>query len=317
MKREEALKTFKADQDQYKAEYILLFQKNLRDQLPELSDQFLQVFEKLRYNVPKNKEVAFIYFSFLRCDIIERNYRILVECMGTDWFADQDTVSFYISVDFLFIGINELWDRHFDGIRKYMGKITKYDVHDMIFDTVMECSRYAAGVLRGVCWDIEENQDFCRLKKAYVWSILWGEYRGETELICHRDYNKKVLKDWRALFMQLDRKPSVMAHSCWYEINLENHSCSERDFSYAMFCKCALENMDFSSSNLSGAQFINCNIRDCRFHGADLCMAKFIGCSWENVTFSGADMKYAVFSRDGIPIQEISQEQWDTMLLAD
>lgn len=317
MRREEAIKQFKADQQQRLQEYQLFFQKNLEIQLPVFIERFLEVFKELRIRFPENQEVAYIYFSILRCDILNKEYRVLVECMGKEWFQDPNTVSLYMPVDFLFEGIDELWDNLLEAIRPYMGKITQYEIYDMICDTVMECGRYIAGIMREVCWDIEENQDFCQITKASVWSILWGEYRGETELICHGDYEKKTRRDWDALYMQLERKPTVMATGYWYQAGLESCQCSGKDLSYTTFHECVLENMDFCNSNLYGARFLNCKIRDCRFHKADLRMAKFIDCSWENVTFDQADTTYTVFSKKGIPVEEFSEEQWEYMLLAE
>lgn len=317
MIREEAIKQFKADQNQRLQEYQLLFQKNLEKQLLVFIERLLEVFKELRIRLPEDQEVTYIYFSILRCDILKREYRVLVECMGKEWFQDPNTVSLYMTVDFLFEGIDDLWDNLLEAIRPYMGKITQYEIHDIICDTVMECGGYIAGIMRAVCWDIEENQDFRQVTKASVWSILWGEYRGETELICHGDYEKKTRKDWDVLFMQLERKPAVMANGYWYQAGLESCQCSGKDFSYTTFHECVLENMDFCNSNLSGAKFLNCNIRDCRFHKADLRMAKFIDCSWENVTFDQADTRYTVFSKKGIPVEEFSEEQWGYMLLAE
>ena len=317
MNREEAIKQFNAEQQQRLQEYRILFQKNLEKKLPVFIERFLFVFKELRIRLPENQEVTHIYFSILRCDILNRDYRVLVECMGKEWFQDPNMVSLYMTMDFLFEGIDELWDDLLEAVRPYMGKIIQYDIYNMICDTVMECGGYIAEIMRTVSWNIEENNDFCQIKKALAWSLLWGEYRGDTVIICHADYEKKTRRDWDTFFTQLERKPDVMANGYWYQAGLESCSCSDKNFSYTTFHECILENMNFCNSNLYGARFINCTIRNCQFHKADLRMAKFIDCSWENVTFEQADTTYSVFSKKGIPVEEFSEEQWEYMLLAE
>ena len=60
--------------------------------------------------------------------------------------------------------------------KKYMGKVNRYDIDNLLMEAGMECNIMLANLLRFVFRDIEKNQDFESLPKLPTWGIRWGEY---------------------------------------------------------------------------------------------------------------------------------------------
>ena len=79
--------------------------------------------------------------------------------------------------------------------KKYMGKVNRYDIDNLLMEAGMECNIMLANLLRFVFRDIEKNQDFESLPKLPTWGIRWGEYRDASDMIACADREKKEQKD--------------------------------------------------------------------------------------------------------------------------
>lgn len=317
MTREEALRQFAKNQEQRLEKFRLEFKNKWETSLNEYADRIYEVLKNLELQAEEGKKITYIYFTFLRCDLLERNYRVMVQAMGKEWYRDQLPLTTYMPVEFLFEGINDLWDLMLDEIRSYQGRIAACDVNHIICSLILECGKNMAAVMRELCWNLEEDKSFKKMMDTLQWSIFWGEYRGDTELICHGDYRKKTKKDWEDTFLQIGKNQDCLVYSYWYQIHLKEACCVEKELFHITFQDSVLDQVDFSRSNLSGACFRNCEIRNCSFSKADLKKAKFIDCKWEETVFEEADTRFTVFSKEGIPVWEFSEAQLEYMLLAE
>lgn len=317
MTRQEALQKFHEEEMEYLEEKKLQFYKGLQQQAEELSGVIRDAFKELKEEVLRleKEKIMFFHFSLLRVDLLREEYRFFVQAFDARWYMDSEPAETTFSLTFLFSILEEIKKKLTLDAGKYMGKINRYDISELLQNSAMEWNQILAGELRFLFRDIEENKDFSEIPKLETWGIYWGEYRDASELIAFVDREKKDQKDWeRALRLSKDQEEALIS-KYWFSMDVKDSDGSGKYFLFNEFENCTLTQISFDDSNLSGSRFKNCTIKECSFHNAVIRQADFVNCKWENNDFAGADLTSSIFLEKDIPYLHMEPEQLQTILI--
>lgn len=317
MKREEALCKFREEECDYINEVKARFLSNIQESANDIAGCLQNVFAEIRRTVEKTekKDIMFIHFSMLRFDFLNHTYRFLAQIMNAKWYMDMEPVEVTFSLEDYFSVFTEAGERMELDSKKYMGKINRYDINNLLMEAGIECNIMLANLLRFVFRDIEENQDFKALPKLNTWGIRWGEYRDASELIACADREKKDQKDWNRAIRETKNNPGRLVSSFWYETELQDTDCKGLPLCFLQLENCRLQNVNFEKANLIGARFKNCTLSTCDFKKASLRQTIFEGCKWENCDFQEADLTECIFYEDDIPFLHLDAEQLQVILI--
>ncbi|WP_333651502.1 pentapeptide repeat-containing protein [Lacrimispora sp.] len=316
MTRNEALEQFRENEkkamDQIKAE----FWNHTQEQAETLSAVLKQVFRGVRKAAEESEKekIMFMYFSLLRTDVLNQSYHVLVQAFDARWYMDTEPVCLTFSLDFLFRVLQPFRDQCRENIRKYMGKVNQYDVENLYQDLVMECNSMLSAQLRFMFRDVEQNKDFSEIPKEESWSIRWGEYRDNSEVIASVDRIPKDQKEWERSVQKAASQEDEMVSGYWYKTNLKDSICQNQCLYFTVFEDCSLKHVVFDGSNLTGVRFKNCLLEECSFKGAVLRQADFEGCILKDNNFDGADMTHASFTEKEVLEIDISPEQAEVII---
>lgn len=317
MKREDAIKKFREEEAEYLDEVKAGFLSDIQERVSGIADCLKQVFKDLRDSAEnQGKEpVMFIHFSMIRTDFLNQTYQFMAQAMNRRWYMDKEPAETVFSLEPYFSVFTKVREKLDLDSQKYIGKVCKYDVDNLLMETGMECNRILSGLLLFVFRDIEENEDFKAIPKEAVWGIRWGEYRDESRLIACADREKKEQRDYNRAMRETKENAERMVSSFWYGADLKDSECNGTQFCFAQFENCSLQGMKFRQSNFTGARFRNCSLKSCDFSDSCLRQASFVGCRWEDCDFSGSDMEGCDFYEDDVPFLHLDADQLQVILI--
>lgn len=318
MTREDALKKFEDSQKEALEQYRQDFANRLPGAMPILVERLREAFEAAGRQAEEREKEEIVYFQFslLRCDLARRKYRILLTLQDIRWFLDPEEAEVLFPVDFLFAGLDELWERLKTEQKKYMGKVNSYDVDFMMQELAAECNSLVGNGLRYALRDVEDSPEFAAVKKAVLWDIRWGEYCGPAILAARVDRIPKTGEQWKEAVLKSGEEKNL-SETCWYQMELSGQDCRGMRFLFTTFEECVLRNIDFTGADLTGARFKNCTLEDCSFEAAALKTAYFEHCVWNNPEFKNADLEQALFTREGISQADFDEKQLSAMLVTE
>lgn len=317
MTRQEALQRFHEEETEFLEEKKLQFYKGMQQQAEELSGVLRDAFKVLKEEVKRleKEKIMFFHFSLLRVDLLLEEYRFFVQAFDARWYMDTEPAETTFTLKFLFSMLEDVKKKLTLDAGKYMGKVNRYDISEILQNNAMEWNQILAGELRFLLRDIEENKDFSDIPKLDTWGIYWGEYRDASELVAFVDREKKYQKDWeRALRLSRDQEEALIS-KYWYDMEIRDSDGSGTYFLFNEFENCTLTQIAFDNTNLSGSRFRNCTIKGCSFQNAVIRQADFENCKWEDNDFSGADLTNSIFFEEDIPFLHMEPEQLQTILI--
>ncbi|MFR3729044.1 pentapeptide repeat-containing protein [Lacrimispora sp.] len=317
MTRQEALQRFHEEETEFLEEKKLQFYKGMQQQTEELSGVLRDAFKALKEEVKRleKEKIMFFHFSLLRVDLLLEEYRFFVQAFDARWYMDTEPAETTFTLKFLFSMLEDVKKKLTLDAGKYMGKVNRYDISEILQNNAMEWNQILAGELRFLLRDIEENKDFSDIPKLDTWGIYWGEYRDASELVAFVDREKKYQKDWeRALRLSRDQEEALIS-KYWYDMEIRDSDGSGTYFLFNEFENCTLTQIAFDNTNFSGSRFRNCTIKGCSFQNAVIRQADFENCKWEDNDFSGADLTNSIFFEEDIPFLHMEPEQLQTILI--
>lgn len=317
MTRHDALEKYRKETESSILQTKDRFLQNMQEKSGDLAETLKTAISALREQTEllQKEKIMFIYFSLLRIDLLNGDYRVLAQALDARWYQDREPAEVEFRIDFLFSMFGELKEYLSMESLKYLGRVNTYDVDNMIQQTVMDCNGILAQQLRFMFRDIEENPDFAVMEKLDTWGIYWGEYRDKSEVVAHVDREKKVQLDWDRALRRTKNDETSLIFDFWYEAGLKDTDCSNKLLYFIQFENCKLEGLCFDGAILSGARFKNCTLKNCSFKNAVINQADFNACVWEDNDFTGAVLENSVFSEDGVPFTHLDPEQLQTILI--
>lgn len=253
--------------------------------------------------------VCFMYFSFLKADLVSRKYRLLLHGLDMRWYLDENPAEVYVDSGDLFNPLEELWNDLKNAGQGYGGAVNSYDIQNIVFDQLSVFDSVISQILRYRLREWETKGIFDNVVRSPYWLLKWGQYRDQTEILVQTDRVEKAENVWNEELAKARHKPDKMVFSYWYRGTCEGSEPKDLDLRFITFEESAIKNVDFKNCNMEGSRFMKCTLTDCTFAGCNLWGADFRGCSFEHTSFDGAELTAAVFPAESVPFLGISAEQ--------
>lgn len=317
MDRETALQNYKEAIE----EKISTFRSRMGDHVLEHAENLEELVEKAMkllgdQMVKQGKEyVCFMYFSFLKTDLINRNYRLHLHGLDISWYMDNNPAEVYVDVKELFTPFDELWDDLIQANQGYGVSVNDYDIRNLLFDELTIIDNMICQILRYRLRNWEKKGIFDLVTRSPYWILRWGEYRDQSEILIQTDRVEKEPGVWKEELSKAARRPENLVFSYWYKGIYENRTIQDMDMRFVTFEDSTIQNIVFHNCNLEGSRFPGSKLVGCSFEGCNLWGADFRECTFEQTSFAGAELTAAVFPADSVPFLEISAEQLQVIRL--
>lgn len=259
--------------------------------------------------------VSFMYFSFLKTDILNRNYRLQLHGLNISWYLDNEPAEVYVDAKELLIPFDELWDELTRAAQGYGVFINEYDIRNLLFEELHVIDYMICQILRYRLRDWEKKGIFDSVTRSPYWVLRWGEYRDLTEILVQTDRVEKEPGIWKSELTKNARKPENMVFSYWYRGTYENRTIKDMDLRFITFEDSLLQNIKFQNCNLEGSRFPGSQLVGCSFEGSNLWGADLRECTFAETSFAGAELTAATFPAESVPFLEISAEQLQVIRL--
>ncbi len=291
--------------------------RHLSGQTEELEQIVADAVDRLREPVLKQRKapLCYVHFSFLRVDLIRRDYRLLAQGMDERWYLDTEPAETAAKTGQILVPLDQLWDSLTEQSRKYAGYVNAYDICHLIFEEKERIDRSIACLLRWRLRDWKERGLFAGIPFSREWILKWGEYWGDSEMLLHVDWRSKGIDAWKEAVRTAGHKADILVFGFWHKEELERTELKELDLRFSVFDKCSLKGISFDCCNLEGSRFPGSRFEGCSFHGCCLTGADFSGCAFENTSFKGAELTGAIFPAESIPFLHLDPRQLQKVTL--
>lgn len=317
MDRETALQNYK----EAVSEKVSAFHSRMDEHVMEHAEYLEALVEKAMKLLGEQMEkqekeyVCFMYFSFLKTDILSRNYRLQLHGLNISWYLDNDPAEVYVDAKELLMPLDELWNELTQAAQGYGVYVNEYDIRNLIFEELPVIDYMICRILRYRLRDWEKKGIFDSVTRSPYWVLRWGEYRDLTEILVQTDRVEKKPGVWKSELLKTARNPENMMFSYWYKGNYENRTIQDLDLRFITFENSILQGITFQNCNLEGSRFPGSRLAGCSFEGCNLWGADFRECAFEETSFAGADLSAAIFPAESVPFLEISAEQLQVIRL--
>lgn len=105
----------------------------------------------------------FLYFSLLKSDTINRNYRVQLHGLDMSWYMDKEPVEVYVDVKELLTPLDELWNELVCANQGYGVSVNEYDIQNLLFDELTIMDNMICQVLRYRLRDWEKRESLSLL----------------------------------------------------------------------------------------------------------------------------------------------------------
>lgn len=235
MDRETALQNYR----EAVSRKIAAFRSHMGDSVLEHAEDWEAVVEKAMKLLGEQMEkqgkeyVCFLYFSLLKSDTINRNYRVQLHGLDMSWYMDKEPVEVYVDVKELLTPLDELWNELVCANQGYGVSVNEYDIQNLLFDELTIMDNMICQVLRYRLRDWEKKGIFEPVTRSPYWVLRWGEYRDQTEILVQTDRVEKDPGVWKTELSKAAREPEKMVFSYWYKGTYADRTI--RDHGYALY----------------------------------------------------------------------------------
>lgn len=293
------------------------FSESLPEHINKLSERVIQSFYEIarQFDNSGKDHLMYFYFSLLKIDTLKREYNVLLEAQDNQWYLDQTALQTTFSIDFLFEPLNRLWDYLDLAVLKYIGKVNAYDVRKIIF---MELDQYNSAIAHLVRYLVKQMESDSRIQNMVFppcWTIRWGTYRDDAELVKVVDRYEKGPDDWKTELKKAKSVADHLVYAYWFLQDIKGAICEEENFLFATFEQCQVGGSKFHKCNFCNSSWKQCKFQDCDFAGSLLQDADFSGCQFEQVSFHGADLSNCIFEAEVLPGLGLDPEQLQSILV--
>ena len=317
MERETALQSYREAVSGKIADFRSHMEKHLMEHADYLEDMVRSGMALLGEQMERQgKEyVCFLYFSVLKMDLTNRDYRVLLHGLDMRCYLDDEPAETYVDARDLFEPFDRLRDALEEANSGYGGDVNGYDILNLLFDELPLMDSMICQILRYRLRDWEEKGIFDKVLRSPYWLLKWGEYRDRDEFLIQTDRVRKPDSAWKEELSKAAHDPEKMIFSYWYKANCAGKAPENLDMRFITFEECTVRDVKFDHCNMEGSRFPKSKVSGCRFEGCNLSGADFRSCSFENTSFAGAELTAAIFPAESIPFLEISAEQLQTIYI--
>lgn len=302
LNREEALKDFNDKVinkllDNCRKEFKELINRN-EEKLGRLlieSIQKLNEKAKINLDIDENYKLVVLQFEFLRINILNDNYKILLHGYNKLWYLDDNPVEEEVDLNFLSEPFIKLKEQLMKEKLIYVGKINNYDIQKIILDITAECYNSISQIARDYLWDLDEEEWINDMLLSDFYIIKWSEYKGKSETVFAMDNRKKGTEDLNKL-KNIDKEKQPFVYSVWKDSEFNDLDLSKENMLFINFKGSQIENVDFSETSIVSGEMKYTKLKMCKFIKGSIVGTTFEKSSIKRCGFNECDLRSSDFN---------------------
>jgi len=184
MRRDEALRHFRQNNvepqiKQSLADLDAYYQDNWEELTGSLKAAFIALCHKTAQaqSAGRKNGIAYIYGSFLYTSLCRGQSVCRLDAYDQNWFLDKAECSVLYDAGWAFSFLHEACSRLAQESKKYIGRITRYDIELIKRAEAGRYSEYIEDLGKEVMEDVFATAEFQALEKADELTVYIGEYK--------------------------------------------------------------------------------------------------------------------------------------------
>lgn len=184
MRRNEALQHFRQNVvepqiEQSLAELDAYYQDNWGELGGSLKAAFVALCQKTAQaqSAGRKNSIAYIYGSFLYTSLCRGGGICRLDAYDQNWFLDRAECSVFYDAGWAFSFLHDVCERLAQEGKKYIGRITRYDIEIIKRVEAGRYSEYLEDLGEAVMEDVFATDEFQALAKAEELTVYMGEYK--------------------------------------------------------------------------------------------------------------------------------------------
>lgn len=215
----------------------------------QLVDELLDAVLKLKKYYP----IRVLQFQIMRTDLYQGKYRIEVCGYNKFWYLDEERTTAYVDIEFLYEPFQKLKEELEAEVPVYLGAISQYDINNMVNELFISCFNSSAPQMRESFfvfgeWLLQNNRAYLK-----PYRVIWGEYKGRTDILYLQDEFGKETKEFIKLCEQ-DKKAGHQFAS-FVQSNLKDMKLKEEKFAYLNMKKSIMQEVTFENCQFGESMF--------------------------------------------------------------
>ncbi|MEC1180053.1 pentapeptide repeat-containing protein [Metasolibacillus meyeri] len=306
------------------------FQGNREQLVTQFQQDFQQICEQLvqQQTLHHKEPIGNITISLLRTELLEGNYRYVVEATTGKWIFDAHPIVTTYDATWALQFLKQFIEELALYSKVFAGTISQVEIEALKLQEAKHFHQYIASLARYALREGITCLAYEQLKREADLEIRIGEFFDYSETVYREGTPRKTvdeLKEWLS-----EKVANDYAYENFRQLDLSNGVYHDTDLRYAFFeqshlakselCSCALIGTNFKNSNLIGANLSDSTIHEanfsfCQLQGANFQQVQgavglhdrqqwdmpgfypvqFTGANLERANFTGADLRGACF----------------------
>lgn len=272
MEREQALEKLRERFETKKESVERAYKQILEKKQFHLVEEMLDAVLRLKKYYP----IRVLQFQMMRTDLYQQKYQIEVCGYNKNWYLDEERTTAYVDVAYLFEPFERLIEELEEESYCYMGAVSLYDINNLVNEWFMNCFNRSATQIREHFFLFDEWLVKNQLSFRKPYRVLWGEYRGRTDILYLQDKLGKEKKD----FIKECEHDKKEGHQfiCFTQSNLKDMKLQEEKFAYLNMKKSKLEEVSFEHCQFGESMFQESVMDWCSYDNST-----FYGCNFSKI----------------------------------
>lgn len=341
MERELALEKLRELLEEKKEVTQRRYRELLKRAQKQLVEELLEAVLKLKKYYP----IRVLQFQLMRTDLYQQKYQIEVCGYNKNWYLDTQRTTAYVDIAYLFQPFQQLKEMLKEESNRYMGAVSSYDINNLVNEFFITCFNRSATQIREDFFLFDEWLALNQRAYRKPYRVLWGEYRGKTDILYLQDELGKESKDFIKVcehdkkeghqfvcFVQSNLKDMKLEKEKFAYLNMKKSNMQEVEFDNCQFGEsmfqdsvmdwCSYEDSVFYGCNFSRIEgyqisFLNANIVNSSFEGMKLRKGNFEGAKLTAVDFSESNLAECNFKNATLSMVDLRAEHLEGIDLTD
>ncbi|MCE5286142.1 MAG: pentapeptide repeat-containing protein [Pelosinus sp.] len=274
------------------------FHDNLRQLVDDCANALLTYFKYIQKEQQQGRKekIAYIFASFLYTSLAEGKGVYRLDAYDENWFFDLAECTAEYDALWAYEYLHSLCAKLQEKSKKYVGKVTRYDIDLLKRLEAAKFSVYVDAIAREAVKIAVKSPEFAAVDKEAVLEIFIGEYKDQCRMLYRYDLRSK---DSAVLTKKISEKISTdFNFAVWENLIFEDLTFGEADLRYVRFYGSTLKNVVFDQAMLWGFDAASTTIEDSRFIDNEMPSADFSRAQLLRCQFWGVDGESCGLTRD-------------------
>lgn len=255
------------------------------------------LFDKIR-SLDHNYPVQVLQLQVLRADLYQDRCCIMICGYDKRWYQDPRPAEAFAEADFLYEPFRKLIRRLNDQLDVYLGAVSAYDVRNLACEYFIECFAGLAGKARSWFFLFDEWAGEEGFRFPVPYRVVWGPYRGKTEMIFHMDRSGKSHGDFLEERKEDEKRNRDMHfYFSFSESRHQGLRCKHEGFAFLNIKQSKFTDTAFLDCKFASPAFQDSVMDWCSFEGSSLYGSNFSRVRGYQVNFGRTDIRNSTFER--------------------